>query len=236
MGAYDSITAAFPLPEGEGQRCDLKPDYDEAYYRSREGWPDFRQEVEALLKLSLPSQEARVLELGCGSGELLGHLERRTRLAVGVDLSPEGLRLARHGKRVSVLGARVESLPFRAESFDAIVAQHLVEHLPHPVEAMGEWHRVLRPGGVLALVTPNAGHPDPGLFDDPTHVSLFTAQTLRSALEAATFRVTHLYTLFPYLGRGRLARAASIRLAPAALHLPGLRSSGRSLVAAAVKA
>ncbi|MGE5620909.1 MAG: class I SAM-dependent methyltransferase [Sphingomonadaceae bacterium] len=213
----------------------LKPHYDEAYYRSREGWPDFRREAESLLELARLSPDARVLELGCGGGELLARLERRARLAVGVDLSPEGLRLARLGGRASVLGARVESLPFRAGSFDAIVAQHLIEHLHYPLEAMREWHRVLRPGGVLALVTPNAAHPDPSLFYDPTHVSLFTRASLRSALEAAGFRATHLYTLFPYLGRGRLARAASIRLAPLALHLPALRGSGRSLVAAAVK-
>ncbi len=210
------------------------PHYDESYYRSREVWPDFRLEMETLLGLARLSPRSAVLELGCGGGELLSHLERRTRLAVGVDLSPQGLRLAHRGDRVSVLGARVESLPFRSESFDAVVAQHLVEHLPQPVEAMGEWRRVLRPGGILALVTPNATYPDPALFYDPTHVQLFSRESLRSTLEEAGFRVIHESTLFPYLGRGRIGRSASIRLAPLASHLPSLALTGRSLVAAAV--
>lgn len=212
-----------------------EPHYDETYYRSREGWPDFRLEVRTILELARLSPEARVLELGCGGGELLSHLERRARLAVGVDLSPQGLRLARRVDRVSVLGARVEALPFRSESFDAVVAQHLVEHLAEPVEAMGEWHRVLRPGGILALVTPNAAYPNPALFYDPTHVHLFTLESLRSTLEAAGFRAVHLSTLFPYLGHGRLGRSASIRVAPLARRLPVLARGGRSLVAAAVK-
>lgn len=210
----------------------MKPDYDESYYLSRESWPDFRLEMEALLGLARLTPQARVLELGCGGGELLGRLERRARLAVGVDLSPEGLRLARQRSTGEILAARAESLPFREGSFDAVVAQHLVEHLPQPLEALREWRRVLRPGGVLALVTPNAAYPDPALFYDPSHVSLFTLETLRSALVVAGFKVVHLSALFPYLGRNRLARAASIRLAPLARHLPVLTHGGRSLVAA----
>ncbi len=213
----------------------MKPDYDEEYYRSREGWPDFRLEVKTLLGLARLSPDAQVLELGCGGGELLGHLERQVRLAVGVDLSPQGLRLARRAERVSALGARVEALPFRDGTFDAVVAQHLVEHLPEPIEAMLEWSRVMRPGAVLALVTPNAAYPDPTLFYDPTHQQLFTLERLRSTLEAGGFRVIHLSTLFPYLGRSRAGRSASIRLAPLASRLPLLSRGGRSLVAAAVK-
>ena len=212
----------------------MNPDYDESYYRNREAWPDFRLEVRTLLEMGRLSPESRVLELGCGGGELLRQVGARVRLAVGVDISPLGLRLVHREARALALAARVEALPFRSRSFDAAVAQHLVEHLPAPVEAMVEWRRVLRPGGILALITPNAAYPDPDIFHDPTHVHLFTPNSLRSTLEAAGFRVIHLSTLFPYLGRGRLGRAAGIRIAPLARHLPGLSRSGRSLVATAV--
>ncbi len=211
------------------------PDYDQSYYRSRERWPDFRLEMESLLTLCRLTTEARVLELGCGGGELLRHLDDRAKLAVGVDLSPQGLRLARQQSRTAVLGANAEALPFCQGAFDAVVAQHLVEHLQEPVDAMREWRRVLRAGGVLAIVTPNAAYPDPALFHDPTHLHLFTLESLRASLEEAGFRVVYLSTLFPYLGRNRIGRSASIRLAPLARHLPVLAGNGRSLVAAAAR-
>ena len=217
--------------------------YSHSYYRSRESWPDFRLEADALLRLARLCPAARVLEVGCGSGGLLRRMGQRARLAVGVDLSWEGLSLARDrvggSKELGagagfVLRARAESLPFANGAFDAVVAQHLLEHLPDPVQALQEWRRVLCPEGILVLITPNASYPDGDLFHDPDHINLFTPASLRTALEDAGFRVTHLATLFPYLGRHRLARSASIRLGrlQLGLRLPGL-GNGRSLLAAA---
>ncbi len=214
------------------------PTYDQTYYRSRESWPDFRMEAVELVRLAKIRPEARVLEVGCGSGELLRRLAAQARLAVGVDLSEEGLQLARaripDASCTLLVRAGATDLPFEAASFDAVVAQHLLEHLPDPIEGIREWRRVLRPGGLLALVTPNALFPDPSLFHDSTHVSIQTPDTLVSTLQAAGFQMTHLSTLFPYLGRSRASRALSIRLAPFARHLPAFTLGGRSLVAAAV--
>ena len=155
----------------------------------------------------------------------------RCRLAVGLDLSREGLAVARRKAGLRVLMARAENLPMAGGSFDVLLAQHMIEHLPDPVSALREWRRVLRPGGMVVLATPNADHPDPSIFNDPSHTRLFTAPILRLAMEKAGFRVVHLSTLFPFLGRGRLARSASIRLAGLAA-LPGLSSAGRTLIAA----
>jgi len=209
-------------------------DYDESYYRSRQAWPDFRLEVDTLLRLANLTPESSILELGCGGGELLRRVEDRVRLGVGVDISHRGLGVARAAGLARLVVARVETLPFGDGVFDAVLAQHLVEHLAAPSRAMVEWRRVLRPGGRLLLVTPNAAYPDPGIFHDPTHLTLFTEETLRRALEQGGFRVVRLFTLFPYLGRSRILRAASIRLAPLISHVPGFSRGGRSLVAAAI--
>lgn len=215
-------------------------DYDQSYYRSRESWPDFRMEAELIARLAYRTSGTRVLDVGCGSGELLRRLAIRSRLAVGIDLSVDGLQMARSRtgavglNSLKLLNARAESLPFKDATFDAVVAQHLLEHIHNPKEALREWRRVLRPGGVVAMVTPNALYPDPTIFDDPSHVNLFTPDTLRFALESAGFEVLHLFSLFPYLGRGRIARSLSIRLALVARRLPGFNRSGRSLIAAAL--
>lgn len=211
-----------------------EPHYGESYYQDREAWPDFQMEVETVLRLASLSPDSRALELGCGSGELLGWLESRAALAAGVDLSMIGLGLATRHSKSRVACARAEDLPFHDRSFDTIVGQHLIEHLPDPATALREWWRVLRPEGRLVLITPNAAYPDPAHFEDPTHFHIFTPAGLRSALESASFRVEQLFTLFPYLGSGRLARAASIRLAPLASRLPGLSMAGRSIVVSAI--
>lgn len=196
-------------------------------------------EAELIIGLAHLAPTSRVLEVGCGSGELLRRLEFNSVVAMGVDLSQDGLIMAKarmdRGDLAPplLINARAESLPLKDASFDAVVAQHLLEHIHNPIEALREWRRVLRPGGVVALVTPNALYPDQTLFDDPSHVDLFTPDTLRSALESSGFKVVHLSTLFPYLGRTRLARFLSIRLAPIAHRLPGFDRSGRSLIAAA---
>ena len=210
-----------------------QPVYQEQYFQDRESWPDFRTEAEALLRLSRLPGDGHALEVGCGGGELLLRVAARCRVAVGLDLSREGLAVARRKAGLRVLMARAEELPMASGSFDALLAQHLIEHLPDPVAALREWRRVLRPGGMVALATPNAAHPDPSIFYDPSHTRLFTAPILRLAMEEAGFRVVHLSALFPFLGPGRLARSASIRLAGLAA-LPGLSSVGRTLVAAGV--
>lgn len=47
---------------------------------------------------------------------------------------------------------------FADGSFDAVIASHMIEHLANPIAALGEMHRVLRPGGKLVLVVPDRGH------------------------------------------------------------------------------
>lgn len=63
--------------------------------------------------------------------------------------------------------------PFENNTYDEIVAVHLVEHLDCLLSFMNECHRILAPGGFLYLVTPEAGN-DPDLcYADPTHKHLY---------------------------------------------------------------
>lgn len=47
------------------------------------------------------------------------------------------------------------SLPFHSNSLDYVISSHVLEHVANPVAALGEWYRVLRPGGIIYLVVPN---------------------------------------------------------------------------------
>jgi ubiquinone/menaquinone biosynthesis C-methylase UbiE len=207
--------------------------YDREYYLSRERWLDWRTERDHLMALARVKPGARVLDLGAGGGGLSAALSASGARPVGVDTERAGLTILR--ERLPAAGCveiseQTPALPFAAASFDALVAQHLIEHLPNPGGALAEWRRVLKPGARVALATPNARYPDPAHFDDPQHTHLFEMSGLAGLVGEMGFKVEQVYTLFPYLpnfrGRGRLA----VWLSGIARRLPGTRTRGRTLM------
>lgn len=113
-----------------------------------------RAKYEALLAELEVAADARVLDLGGGSGLLLEALGARVRLQrppLLLDLSAGMLREAR-GRRCWRLQADAEALPLRADSVDLVFAvTSLLGARPQVLSALLEARRVLRPGGVLAL-------------------------------------------------------------------------------------
>jgi phosphatidylethanolamine/phosphatidyl-N-methylethanolamine N-methyltransferase len=100
----------------------------------------------------------RILEVGVGTGISLPYYSSRTRV-VGIDISEPMLKVARqraeadqlsHVERLEVMDA--EDLKFSDASFDVVVAQYVVNTVPHPELALDEFMRVLRPGGELVIV------------------------------------------------------------------------------------
>lgn len=109
--------------------------------------------------------EMRVLDVGCGPGWFWAGTadERPSDLALNLcDLSPgmvqEAVERCRTLPFGSVSGhcADAAALPFEDAAFDAVVAMHMFYHLADPACAMAEIHRVLKPGGFLALTSNGA--------------------------------------------------------------------------------
>jgi 2-polyprenyl-6-hydroxyphenyl methylase/3-demethylubiquinone-9 3-methyltransferase len=101
-----------------------------------------------------PLPGRRVLDLGCGKGRFARRLAEAGAEVVGLDLSAAMLAEATGVGRVRGSARR---LPFAAATFDAVVAVEVFEHLAAVEPALAEARRVLRPGGVLAIVDKNAG-------------------------------------------------------------------------------
>jgi SAM-dependent methyltransferase len=94
----------------------------------------------------------RVLDVGCGINKIPG--------AIGVDRNPRS--------RADVLCDLDRfPYPFRDNSFDRLEAIHVIEHVADVVRAIEEFHRLVRPGGVIAVATPH--YTDFSSFCDPTH-------------------------------------------------------------------
>ncbi|WZO98584.1 methyltransferase domain-containing protein [Isosphaeraceae bacterium EP7] len=151
------------------QSAETKPDSDDrlpdyqgllgAYHRA------FAAELQAMVD-SLPiAQGDRVLDLACGDGVYSAWLARRvgeTGLVASVDLLPAYLRLTRDqaggDPRVSPTAARLEDLPFADGAFDVVWCAQSLYSLPEPVEALKQMARVVRPGGVVAILENDTLH------------------------------------------------------------------------------
>ncbi len=209
--------------------------YDDEYFRLRESIKDFQIEVKLLLKLLELKPGLSVLEIGCGSGVLLSILEERRCKPAGIDLSEDALKIARSRTRCSELfRADATLLPFEDSKFDRIVANHLVEHLQDLTGALKEWRRVMKPGALLAICTPNRLYPDKAIFDDPGHIRYYDTHELKKILESEGFTVIQSFTVFPHLG----ARALSVKIG-VPFHrvfkcMPYFRQRGRSVLVSAV--
>lgn len=118
---------------------------------------------------------ARVLEIGCGTGEFQ-HLARGW---VGVDLATS---VARHLTRPFAAGS-AEALPFRDASFDALWSIAVLEHVARPERALDELARVLKPGGAAYLAP--AWHCRPWAAEG-LHVRPWAELDLRQRLIKAT--------------------------------------------------
>ena len=102
-----------------------------------------------LLELCAFVPGGRVLDAGCGRGGMLALLGRGGWRGVGVDRSPERLRCA--ARRGPVVEGALEALPFDDGSFDGVVCECVLSQSADPREILGEFFRVLRPGGVLGV-------------------------------------------------------------------------------------
>lgn len=106
---------------------------------------------------------SRILDIGCGTGELAAALAATGRRAVGADVSTQMLRRVPRDRPDEAgwvqLDPHWRSLPFRPGAFDAVVAASVLEYVAEPAAFLAESARVLRPEGVLVCTVPDLRHP-----------------------------------------------------------------------------
>lgn len=124
----------------------------------------------------------RFLDVGCGLGDESVGFASAERFVVGVDYDAETAAAAQANHRSSGLRAECADgtmLGLRSASFDNVCSSHLIEHFTDPRRHVSEVARVLGPDGTAFFLTPN----EPADFENPYHVYLFDAASLRRMLE-----------------------------------------------------
>lgn len=147
--------------------------------------------------LPRPSHGRRLLDVGCGNGTFLSMAKSAGWQVVGFDIDPEAVRVARErGLDVRVGNFAAISEPDAA--FDVITLSHVIEHVEAPRKLLVECRRLLRPGGLLWLETPNiecVGHRKFGRnwrgLEVPRHLTIFSRASLVALLHGAGFSMVH---------------------------------------------
>jgi SAM-dependent methyltransferase len=161
-----------------------------------------------------PEPGTRVLDVGCGNGFTCGEFLKRGCAVVGIDLSKEGIDLARGtypGARFERMGSDVDILSQLGEApFDIVVSTEVVEHLYAPREWARGCYAALKPTGTFICTTPYHGYPKNLLISllgrwethadplwDGGHIKLWSKRTLFELLREAGF------TNLKFRGAGR---------------------------------
>lgn len=136
--------------------CELKG----ALARGKKWMESFRPEL--VWRLMGDVQGKKVLDIGCQYGVFSFYLAEKGASVTGMDISERWIERCKReaaarypDKEFHFLSADAQELPFDDESFDCVLCSEVIEHVEHPGNVLSEINRVLVPGGVFVLSTPN---------------------------------------------------------------------------------
>ena len=137
-----------------------------------------------------------LLDVGCGSGTLLGLLKQRGFQPMGLDFSGEAARVAEAENGVRVVVGSLDDAAFPGHSFDMVTLFHVMEHVVNPRSVLAEVSRILKPGGAVVLQVPNIDRWQFKAFgakwyglDIPRHVIDYSKESMLKLLSDSGFAV-----------------------------------------------
>lgn len=198
-------------------QADTHQSYDPAYFErlfaveDRHFWFRARNQVLATVMRQITSGLTpgyRVLEVGCGTGNVLGMLDRTCTQGTvfGMDLFVEGLRYARRRTKCALVHGDINASPLQ-QRFEVVGLFDVLEHLPDDVGVLRMLYEHLVPGGQLVITVPAC----PSLwsyFDEASHhCRRYDRVDLEQKLIQVGFQVDYvtyfMFSLFPLLWVGR---------------------------------
>lgn len=192
----------------------LKDLYSRDYFQSTSsvtaGYDDYLKDRENLIKTARKKlklikrykEGGSLLDIGCAVGFFLKVCQDEGFEVMGVELSPFAAHYAKESLGLRVLVGQLLDLSLPSESFDVITMWDVIEHLPDPLTELREIERLLRPEGILVIMTPNiaslvakiAGKRWLLYMKPQEHLYYFSPTTLKAMLRKAGFEVVKVFT------------------------------------------
>jgi SAM-dependent methyltransferase len=145
-------------------------------------------------------RRGRLLDVGCGVGDLLAQMTQLGWQAEGVEIDPAVIEVCR-ARGLTVHKGTLYAQHFPDNHFDAVTAKHVVEHMHDPCAFLRECARILKPGGQLVMLTPNLDSLGHQKFraawmalEAPRHLVIFTRASLQDAAARSGLRVVRAFT------------------------------------------
>ena len=146
-------------------------------------------------------RRGKLLDVGCGNGTFLARMREAGWDVLGIEPDPLAVKQAREQNGIEVIAGSLESANLAESSFDAVTLSHVIEHVYDPVALLTSCRRLLVPGGLVTILTPNVesfGHTTFAsswfALDPPRHLFLFSSKTLRTCCERSGLQVRMLRT------------------------------------------
>lgn len=135
----------------------------------------------------------RLLDVGCGNGSFLSKAEQFGWIVEGVDFDSRAVQFANE-RNINVALGGIEIYENRDNLFDFITVSHVIEHLHDPSGFLSSCYRILKPGGIVWIETPNIESESHRVFgsnwrglEAPRHLVLLNHNSLHMLLKAAGF-------------------------------------------------
>jgi len=96
-----------------------------------------------------------LLDAGCGTGWFSKKANERRAVVTSMDIGEKLLKQVKLKCKTTRIVGSVLDIPFEDSTFDYVISSEVIEHTPDPLYAINEFHRVLKPGGLLVVTTPN---------------------------------------------------------------------------------
>jgi SAM-dependent methyltransferase len=166
-----------------------------------------------LLDKESPNGDQRILDVGCGAGNMIHHLSRYGSV-VGIDSNSIPLKIA-HQRGYDARLAEAEDMPFDAKSFDLVTALDVIEHCENDLQILRECYRVCTDDGLIAITVPAFQWlwTNNDVIND--HKRRYSKSDLREKVTEAGFTVERLtynnFFIFPLAAALLVARRRSER-------------------------
>lgn len=161
-----------------------------AVARIHPGW--YNSQLNQLLYVPF-IENGHLLDVGCGNGNAMVRFRDRGWRVTGIDFDESAIREA-STKGLDVYTGDLKEIQFPSNTYDVVFLSHVIEHVPEPIAFLSECYRILKPGGLLIALTPNADSRSHVHFREhwrgleiPRHLQVFTPASLANTATQAGF-------------------------------------------------